>query len=332
MKFKSFQMLNFVFISLISGIIMLVDLSCKEKENILKEIDNNDSTLYYNLNINDIVLRDPFIFPDTLSKSYYMHVGNRPNIRLYKSKDLLKWKDEGFSFSPSPEFWGKNDFWAPDMYLYNNNYYMLVTFSSTTHKRGVSILVSDNPAGTFEPLENEPITPSGWGCLDGTLYLDEDNQPWIVYCREWLEVIDGEIYAQQVTMDLKDTIGVPELLFRASEAPWTGAISSGVINGYVTDAPFLYKTESGVLIMLWSSFTKNGEYAIGIARSSTGNILGPWEQSQSPINNDGGGHAMLFKDFDGRLMISYHAPNTYPTKAVIKEVYEDGGTIIIPTY
>ena len=55
----------------------------------------------------------------------------------------------------------------------------------------------------------------------------------------------------------------------------------------------------------------NGQYAIGVARSQSGTILGPWLQDPQPLNpNDNGGHAMIFRDFDGVLRISYHSPNT----------------------
>lgn len=48
-----------------------------------------------------------------------------------------------------------------------------------------------------------------------------------------------------------------------------------------------------------------------MARSQSGTILGPWLQDPQPLNpNDNGGHAMIFRDFDGVLRISYHSPNT----------------------
>ncbi len=54
-------------------------------------------------------------------------------------------------------------------------------------------------------------------CLDGSLYIDKEGNPWLLFCREWLEAIDGEIYAQRLAKDLKTTEGDPYLLFKASE-------------------------------------------------------------------------------------------------------------------
>jgi hypothetical protein len=80
--------------------------------------------------------------------------------------------------------------------------------------------------------------------------------------------------------------------------------------------------------MLWSSFDKNGKYAIGLAESSNGKIDGAWTQYPEPLNNDDGGHAMIFEDLDGNLRISYHAPNSY-SHIIIRKVREENGALTI---
>lgn len=285
----------------------------------------------YSLKTSDLHIRDPFIFVDANDKCYYLHASTGNKIEVYKSKDLLSWKLLGNSFVPTGDFWGKQDFWAPDLCEYEGKYYMFVTFSSPSRKRGTSILVAENPEGPFKPLINDAVTPSNWMCLDGTLFVDADKQPWIIYCHEWLEAGDGEVVVQKLSKDLKNTEGDPNVLFRASEAPWVGSISSGSITGNVTDAPFIYQINNGELIMLWSSFTKGGQYAIGIAHSQSGSPLGPWEQIAEPLNDDDGGHAMLFKDMKGRLMISYHSPNSNVERPVIKQVYINNGELVFPS-
>lgn len=283
----------------------------------------------FTIPVSSLRLRDPFILVDKENSMYYLHFNNNLKIRVYKSKDLSMWKDEGYSFIAKSDFWGQQDFWAPDVYEYNGRYYLLTTFSGTGAKRGTSILVSDSPKGPFTPLVNKAITPSNWMCLDGSLYVDKQGKPWLLFCREWLEAVDGEIYAQQLTKDLKATEGEPHLLFKASEAPWVGAITSGGVTGNVTDAPFIYRLEDGKLIMLWSSFRKkDGRYAIGQAISESGNVLGPWVQESETLNSDDGGHAMVFKDFKGRLMISYHAPNSQTEHPVITPIYIKDGKFV----
>lgn len=278
----------------------------------------SEPTDEYPIEYNSFRVRDPFIFPDPVSKKYYLHVHAddalypfSPNqIGVIISEDLKYWKKGGISFSPPADFWGKKDFWAPDLYYYKEKYYLFATFSDVHNIRGSSILVSNSPEGPFVPLVNSPITPQGWMALDASLYIDDEKQPWMAFSHEWTEVTDGTIVVQQLSEDLKTTVGAPITIFRASEAPW-------VIRGsyYVSDAPFLYKASNGHLLMIWSSFIKapddRGIYAIGVARSKSGSILGPWEHDPKPLNsNDDGGHAMIFRDFDGNLKISYHSPNT----------------------
>ena len=72
---------------------------------------------------------------------------------------------------------------------------------------------------------------------------------------------------------------------------------------------------TGSLIMLWSSSDISG-YNVGMARSESGNILGPWEQittrlySKEYSETYDGGHASIFTNKDGQMMISFHGPNS----------------------
>ncbi len=327
------MILNTIFILIVSGIIGFVS---SDDNPVNSELPQE----LYDLQLADLHIRDPFVFVDEESGSYYLHVNDYEHnvnnkIRVYKSKNLRNWKDMGYSFVPDNNFWGTKDFWAPDLYKYKGKYYLFVTFSSDNHKRGTSILVADTPQGPFEPLINNAVTPKDWMCLDGALYIDKEDKPWIIYCHEWVQVKDGEVIAQRLSDDLTQTVGDPYKLFSATEAPWVGTISSaslGVTEGYITDAPFIHEMDNGELIMLWSSRANNGKYAIGLARSENGSLLGPWTQNPEPLNDDDGGHAMLFKDFTGNLKISYHTPNSKTEHAVFRKVLINNGSLVISDY
>ena len=78
---------------------------------------------------------------------------------------------------------------------------------------------------------------------------------------------------------------------------------------YVTDGVFLYKSpQSGNLYMIWSGMSPDG-YALGVARSKTGRIAGPWIQDPEPVFARDGGHGMIFTDFGGTLRLALHQPN-----------------------
>jgi GH43 family beta-xylosidase len=229
----------------------------------------------------------------------------------YTSSDLEHWEGPFPAFRPTTTFWGTENFWAPEVHRYADRYYMLATFKAPGRCRGTHILVADEPLGPFLPLTEMPITPSHWECLDGTLYI-ENGVPWIVFCHEWLQAIDGRVVAMPLSSDLQRVVGPATVLFAASSAPWVRAIphEEGRQDGhYVTDGPFLFRAD-GELMMLWSSFSDHG-YALGLARSANG-VLGPWIHVPEPVFDGNGGHAMIFRRFDGQHMLALHQPNRPP--------------------
>lgn len=142
--------------------------------------------------------------------------------------------------------------------------------------------------------------------LDGTLWV-EDGVPYMVFCHEWLQVKDGTIELIRLKDDLSDVVGESRTLFHGSDGPWVVGPKE-YPGAYVTDGPFLYQTKTGKLLMLWSSGGAQG-YTTGIAVSQTGKIKGPWTQVREPLFKADGGHAMIFKRFDGTLMLVLHQPN-----------------------
>ena len=285
----------------------------------------------------DIQIRDPFILPVAKEQKYYLFGttdkdcwdGPATGFDAYVSRDLISWEGPIQAFRPAEDFWADKNFWAPEVYCYNGSYYMFASFKADGACRGTQVLISGRPEGPFVPHSHGPVTPKEWECLDGTLYIDEDNNPWIIFCHEWLQVNDGEMHAMRLNNTLDAAVGEPVMLFRASEAPWVvghvkgeGAEAKKI---YVTDGPYIYKAKNGELIMLWSSSGKEG-YAIGIARSATGSITGPWLQDEEPLFGKDGGHGMLFKTFEGDLMLTIHRPNKTPLERpiFIKVQEEDG--------
>ena len=265
-----------------------------------------------NLEIN---IRDPFVVPLPAEKRYYLFgtrgqdcwEGTPAGFDAYIGSDLRHWEGPYPAFRPAPDFWSDRNFWAPEVHAYKGRYYMFASFKSEAARRGTQILCADTPAGPYQPLSERPITPADWECLDGTLFVDGQGAPWIVFCHEWVQVHDGEICALRLSDDLRQSIGEPQLLFHASEAPWITPYSGQ--SDYVTDGPFLHRAQNGELLLLWSSFT-NGSYTLGVARSLGGGILGPWKQDAEPLYREDGGHGMVFRTFEGQLMLTVHRPNS----------------------
>ncbi|MEF3305003.1 glycoside hydrolase family 43 protein [Paenibacillus sp. GYB003] len=299
------------------------------------------------LTLEQIHLRDPFILADAATSSYYMYGttgktawGGRPEgFDVYRSDDLVHWEGPAPAFRPAPGFWADRDYWAPEVHAWNGTYYMFASFKAEGKCRATQILAADSPAGPFVVHSAEPVTPADWECLDGTLYVDEGGDPWIVFCHEWVQVGDGEICCRRLTRGLDAAVGDPLLLFKASESGWS---ERGKAGNRVTDGPFLFRSEAGELRMIWSSFDKRG-YNVGVARSVSGLITGPWKHEPKPLfgpseADDGrkpaapaeGGHGMLFRTFDGRPMLVIHAPNKHPEeRPAIVPVREIDGTLAL---
>lgn len=256
---------------------------------------------------NDINIRDPFVLP--FEGKYYMYgsrVGEQLGFDVYISDDLENWDKSESVFEIFDGFWATTDCWAPEVHFYNGKFYMFASFKAPNHTRATQILVSDMPDGKFKPHSNI-ITPNDWECLDGTFYVEEGT-PYMVFCHEWVQVNNGEVWAVELEKDLTKSKGEPFLLWNAKEAPWTVHITNNTEN-FVTDGPFFFYDKNGCLCAIWSSFGNEG-YATGVVCSDNGKIHGKWKHKDETVFKKDGGHAMIFNTFNGKRMISLHTPNS----------------------
>lgn len=279
----------------------------------------------------DIHIRDPFILAD--DGKYYLYgsrgeetwSGKCSGLDVYVSSDLKIWSEAFEAFTPPENFWSDMDFWAPEVHKYNNEYYMFVSFKSHNRCRGTQILKASSPLGPFVVHSDGPVTPDDWECLDGTLYIENDV-PYIVFCHEWTQIDNGEICAMELSKDLRKAVSSPKILFHASEPSWSDGYRPGK---YVTDGPFMYRTQSGRLLMIWSSFSKK-QYCEAISYSDNGSISGNWIHDDRLLFEKDGGHGMLFRSFDGELMFILHMPNKSPyERPCLFKVIEKDNTLFI---
>ena len=270
----------------------------------------------YNVPSSKIRVRDPYIVPIKETGKYYLFGTTDTDpwnagegFLVYESEDLEHWSEPKWAFLPPEGFWANQNFWAPEVHHFNGYWYIFASFKAEGVCRGTQILRSESVTGPYVPISDGPVTPRDWECLDGTLHVDENGKPWMVFCHEWVQVHDGEICCIPLSDDLTHAIGEPTLLFRASEGPWVVPLWNSKDN-FVTDGPFLYRSNNGALRMLWSSFSTE-DYTISYAESQSGTIFGPWIQHKSGVVVNGG-HGMVFDPFDGRTLLSIHSPNASP--------------------
>ena len=295
-----------------------------------------------------IPCRDPFIM--LVGDTYYLYKsqmselwqtdGNdskNVNVLCYKSKDLENWCDVVTVLKGNDiDHAVKDMFWAPECHYYNGSFYLFTSvFSSLTNHRSISVYKSDSPEGPFTDITGGCITPKDWDAIDGTLYVDEQGVPYMVFVHEWTSFPsrNGAMSYARLSDDFTHFVTEPVDLFRAKDPQWA-------VKG-VTDGPYMYRNDSGELMMIWSNFVQNG-YAIALAQSESGKIDGPWKHCAKPIYENGclsdlkydGGHAMLFKDKNGEMRIAFHSPNHKSDdgqfeRMVIRKVIEKDGALQI---
>lgn len=295
----------------------------------------------------DFHVHDPWILSQPERGMYYLYTGHRDRetrrcgVKAYTSSNLEEWAGPINVFQVPDGIWANptDGAWAPEVHVWRGRYYLFVTLHNKSavfakppdvrlanHLRGTVVAVADSPEGPFELLKPHGAhPPRNFMTLDGTLYVDPEGQPWMVYCHEWVQKIDGTVEAIRLTDDLSDTKGEPIHLFKGSDAPWINETlkPNPGEQSYVTDGCELYRTREGKLIMLWSSY-RNGKYVQTQARSVSGRLEGPWEQLEPLVYHDSG-HGMIFETFEGQLMLVLHRPFGKPTtRSKLYEV-EDAG-------
>ncbi len=265
---------------------------------------------------NEINIRDPFVL--VYEGKYYMYGtraetcwGKATGFDCYVGTNLEDWEGPYEVFHKPEDFWADKNCWAPEVHFYKGAFYMFATFKGEEIIGGTQILKAESPLGPFVEHSIRQITPKDWECIDGTFYVSPEGKPYMVFVHEWVQIQDGTICAVELSADLTHAVGEPFQLFAASEAEeWVVAHENPNRPGknYVTDGPFLYRTKSGRLILLWSSFGAEG-YTEALAYSDNGDITGKWIQDNRLLFSKDGGHGMLFTGLDGKLYLTLHSPN-----------------------
>lgn len=279
---------------------------------------------------NDINIRDPFVL---VEKGVYYMYGTRARdfgtgvggFDVYVSRDLENWSEEKECFNSAELGFNRGVNWAPEVHKYNGKYFMFATFTKENGLRGTYSLVADRPEGPFSPHSKGALTPEEWECLDGTLYINKENRPYLVFCHEHTQITDGTICFMPLNDDLSESAGDAVVLFSGSSPFFVEKKPEG--EHYVTDGPFMYRSESGELFMLWSTFVK-GKYAECLVKFKNGEIGKELEHMDPIISNDGG-HGMIFSDGE-KLRLTYHSPNqTSFERPVFREIEDCGNALRI---
>lgn len=275
----------------------------------------------------EINIRDPFVVYE--NGKYYLY-GTRANsfgsntrgFDVYVSEDLKDWSDPAECFDSGEYGLNTGVNWAPEVHKYKGKYYMFATFTQENGLRGTYSLCSDSLMGPFVPHSKGALTPNDWECLDGTLYVDEAGIPYLIFCHEHTQILDGTVCYARLNESLDALDGEVTVLFCASSYEMVTPIQK---NHFVTDGPFTYRSKTGELFMIWSSFVK-GKYAEFVLKFKDGKLGTEFEHMQPLLDNDGG-HGMIFSD-GKNTYFTYHTPNKSLSERPEFCLIEDNGDSI----
>ena len=268
--------------------------------------------------LDSIRLSDPAILADSKTKMYYM---TGTGGMLWKSSNLKTWEGPYSVTQTDPASWmgARPMIWAAELHAYKEKYYYFATFTNRNVKidtvgnnvierRASHVLVSDKPDGPYVPMSDPLYLPADMPTLDGTFWVDSDGKPYLVYCHEWLQNLNGTVEKIALKEDLSGPAGKAKILFRASDSPWSREKNGQGNDTFnkVTDGPYLFRTGTGRLGMIWTSWIYD-VYSQGVVYSESGTLDGPWVQQKEPITPPNFGHGMLFRTLEGKWLMSVHS-------------------------
>ena len=297
----------------------------------------------------ELSMSDPYILADEATKTYYLTSSGG---RMYKSTDLKMWTGP-YNVIDIKGLWLERAGFAAaaEVHKIGPWYYYAGTWSdhsdliqqvprryNVPHNQ-TYLLRSDKPDGPFTDFAVTPgydYQPHDWDCIDGTLY-EEDGKVYMIFVHEWTQLIDGTMDYIELSPDLSYTVSPhPVTMFRASELPCCGEMNSlgeatfGLkMPGWVTDGPQMFRTQTGRLGMLWSTWGKE-RYLQAVCYSESGKISGPWVQEPEPFLANNSGHGMLFRTFEGKLLyVVHHVEGDGPRKPQFWEVDDSGDKLVL---
>jgi beta-xylosidase len=279
--------------------------------------------------------------------------GVKDGFKMYSSKDLKEWKDEGRIYRGNRNnSWGVKNFWAPELYEHNGKFYLL--FSADWRENPgdelenfrIGIAVADSPTGPFTDLHNRPIFDPGYPIIDGNL-LFENGRIFLYYSRccykhpveseiaDWVrikgmfkDIEESWIYGVEMKPDFSGVLETPQLLLRPpvsmvdKQAEWESrSVTSGEVNRRWTEGSYIFKEKDTYYMMYSANYFGGKDYAVGYA--TAGSPLGPFKKADNnPVlekNIDKGGivtgtgHNSVTVSPDGKTLLCVYHGRTSKT-------------------
>ncbi len=220
-----------------------------------------------------------------------------PFYPIFKSYDLVNWKQTGHVFEKQPE-WTKSSFWAPEWFLHQGKVYLYYTARRKTD--GVSyigVAVADSPEGPFE--DRGVIVEWGSEAIDAFL-LEDQHDLYISWKAYGLDKRPIELLACKLTPDGLRLDGEPFSLLRDDDRQGMEG------QHWFKQGDYYY-----LIYSINGCCGPNSDYSVSVARSRS--LKGPYEiYKGNPVLQASDevlsiGHGTLTTTPDGRMFYLCHA-------------------------
>lgn len=272
---------------------------------------------------------DPFILSD--GDVYHMYAtGAQVGFFHWISPDLQTFERDKAMKKSS---WVFGDYWAPEVYPWHGRYAMLYTGRwKQNHSLRIGIAFSDSPEGPFEDPLKAPLFDFGYAAIDGTLTVDDEGVPYLIYSRDCSENrVDGRheshLYGVRLSDDLMSVVGEPVLLTTPEDA-WE--IISGDYRW--NEGPAVLRHDGRYYLFYSANYFASADYSVGVAvadaplgpyvKQANNPILAPVKNEAGDILVSGPGHNAFFTVGDERFA-AYHAHTDPANPSGDRQVYVD---------
>lgn len=222
-----------------------------------------------------------------------------PHFPIYKSSDLLNWKQTGYVFDEAPK-WTSGSFWAPEYDYHDNTYFIYYTARRKSDNVScIGVATSKYPDRGF--VDKGVIIDHGKEAIDAFVYLDGSIR-YITFKAYGLDQRPIEILACKLSKDGLRMEGEPFSLLKDDER--VGLEGQSVMKK--DDYYYLFYSAGNCC-------GAKCDYNVGVARSKS--FVGPYERySANPLLMENeywkcSGHGTFVKTTEGKDYYLYHAYN-----------------------
>lgn len=262
---------------------------------------NNENFNGVDRQTGEILMADPTII---LTDGFYYlsgtdDKGGADRFLLFKSQDLKTWEHAGTALKIGDNSFGKWGFWAPQLYSYNNKWWILYTA-----EEHIAIAEADN---VYKPFEQDCIAPLDESCknIDPFLFKDDDGKFYIYHVRinngNFLWAAEFDTSTRKIKSDTLTKC------FDLSKI-WENVEN----NSYpVMEGPTVIKFNGKYYLFYSANDFRSHNYAVGYAVADS--PLGPWKKildkpiiSKEVVGECGPGHGDVFLDKQGKMFYVFH--------------------------